>query len=146
MDYIYSMKKVELIRKNSAFHFEAVDDAGRIVELDASPEIGGEEKGVRPMDLVLMGVGGCTSIDLGLILKKQRQKLDDYKVTVSGERNTDAGKSYRAIHLSFELWGEIESDKLEKAIQLTTTKYCSVILSLNPTIEITTSYVINEQK
>jgi putative redox protein len=135
---------VELKRINKAFHYEAKDGEGRIIDLDSSPDIGGEGKGIRPMDLVLMGVGGCSSIDLGLILNKQRQTLDDYKVTVSGERNTDPGKSFKSIHIEFELWGEIDSEKLDKAIELTKNKYCSVIQSLNPAIEITTGYTINK--
>ena len=78
--------KVELNRKNKLFHFEATNEEKIRVNIDASPEIGGENKGVRPMELVLMGLGGCASIDLGLILKKQRQELDDYKISIEAQR------------------------------------------------------------
>ena len=65
--------EVKLKRVNKAFHFEAVNENKIKVNIDASPAIGGEDKGVRPMELLLMGVAGCASIDLGLILKKQKQ-------------------------------------------------------------------------
>ncbi len=135
--------KVELARRNERFHFEARDSEGRIINMDCDPKNGGEGKGTRPTELLLMAAGGCASIDLGLILSKMRQKLDDYKVEVSGERHTDEGKAFKSIHFSFKLWGEIETDKLEKAIELTINKYCSVILSLDQRILIDYNYKIN---
>jgi putative redox protein len=134
---------VELKRRNQAFHFEATDGEARVVEIDGAPQIGGEGKGVRPMDLLLMSVGGCSSIDLGLILKKQKQDVTDYTVLVSGERNANDSKAFKAIHLEFVLKGNLDPKKVERAIDLTINKYCSVILSLRENIEITTSYTIN---
>ncbi|MFZ9029185.1 MAG: OsmC family protein [Crocinitomicaceae bacterium] len=134
--------KVVLDRKEEPFHFEAIDENGFKVQMDANPAIGGLEKGMRPMELLLAAAGGCASIDLGLILKKQRQVLEDYQVEVSGTRKTDTSKSFEKIHLHFVLHGNLDSSKVERAITLTVTEYCSVLLSLNKEIEITHSFEI----
>lgn len=138
--------KIELTRKNKAFHFEAIDSEGLSVQIDGNPQIGGEGKGTRPMELLLMGIGGCASIDLGLILKKQRQSLEEYKVEVTGQRNTETPKELTHAHLHFHLWGDLDSTVVEKAIVLTLQKYCSVILSLNPSISIQYSHTIYPTK
>jgi putative redox protein len=134
--------KVNLKRINKAFHYEAFTNDKIKVDIDASSAIGGEEKGVRPMELVLMGVGGCASIDLGLILKKQRQELIDYEVEVTAQRNDNDAKNFKTINLHFNLWGNLDNKKVERAIELTLTKYCSVILSLDKSIEITYTYTV----
>lgn len=134
--------KVVLDRKEEPFHFEAIDENGFKVQMDANPTIGGLEKGMRPMELLLAAAGGCASIDLGLILKKQRQVLEDYQVEVSGVRKADTSKSFEKIHLHFVLYGKLDSSKVERAIILTVTEYCSVLLSLNKEIEITHSFEI----
>lgn len=136
--------KVVLDRKEEPFHFEAIDENGFKVQLDANPAIGGLEKGMRPMELLLAAAGGCASIDLGLILEKQRQVLEDYQVEVSGVRKTDTSKSFEKIHLHFVLYGNLDSGKVQRAIILTVTEYCSVILSLNKEIEITHSFEIKK--
>ena len=136
--------EIALNRVNKAFHFEAVNSDKIKVHIDASPAIGGEGKGVRPMELVLMGLAGCASIDLGLILKKQRQELEDYEVEVSAQRNEDDAKAFKSIHLHFTLIGELAEEKVEKAIELTLTKYCSVALSLNKDIALSHTYRIRQ--
>lgn len=135
--------KVILERKNEAFHYEAITDNKIIVQIDGAPEIGGENKGARPMELVLMGIGGCASIDLGIILKKQKLALIDYNVEVNGTRTTDPAKSFKSIHLHFNLWGQLDPNKIERAIELTLTKYCSVVLSLDKEIIITNTFTIH---
>ena len=78
--------KVELKRINEPYHFEATNQTGNSIHIDASPQIGGTDKGVRPMELLLMGLAGCASIDVINILRKQRFTIHDFKVTVDGER------------------------------------------------------------
>lgn len=128
--------KISLKRSNQAFHFIAQDSEGRSVHIDANPAIGGEGKGSRPMELLLMGIGGCASIDLGLILKKQRQIVEEYSVDVSAVRHENTAKDLKEVELHFRLKGEIEPEQVEKAVQLTLEKYCSVLLSLHPDIAI----------
>lgn len=134
--------KVNLKRVNNAFHYEALTIDNIKVDIDANPAIGGEGKGTRPMELVLMGVAGCASIDLGLILKKQKLELTDYKVEVSAERNDNVAKTFKSINLHFILFGDLEDSKVARAIDLTLTKYCSVVLSLDKDVEITSTYEI----
>lgn len=141
-----AMNKVTLKRVNNRFHFKASDNSGRVIDVDSSPALGGEEKGFRPMDLLLISAGGCASIDLGLILEKQRQQLDDYSVAISGDRNEDKIKAYNSILFKFDLVGDLEESKVVKAIELTIQKYCSVIQSLNPAIDIKYEYTINSQE
>jgi len=134
--------KVNLKRVNNAFHYEAFTTDKIKIDIDANPSIGGEGKGTRPMELLLMGVAGCASIDLGLILKKQKQELTDYNVEVTALRNDNVAKAFRSINLHFVLYGNLEDSKVARAIELTLTKYCSVALSLDKEIEITSTYTI----
>jgi putative redox protein len=134
--------RVELKRVNKAFHYEVSTEDKIKLNIDANPAIGGEGKGVRPMELLLMGIAGCASIDLGLILKKQKQELIDYEVEVTAKRNDNVAKTFKLINLHFILWGDLEYNKVERAIELTLTKYCSVALSLDKEIEITNTFTI----
>jgi putative redox protein len=121
------MVKVELERVNGAFGFEARDANGHSVKIDTSPETGGENFGVRPMQLLLMGLGGCSGIDILSILKKQRQNVTDFRMRLEGEREPGKDPSlWKNIDLVFELKGQIDKDKAEKAVALSMEKYCSV--------------------
>jgi putative redox protein len=121
------MVKVELERVNGAFGFEAKDANGHMVKIDTSPETGGENYGVRPMQLLLMGLGGCSGIDILSILKKQRQNVTDFRMRIEGEREPGRDPSlWKNVDLVFELKGEIDREKAEKAVALSLEKYCSV--------------------
>jgi putative redox protein len=113
------MIKIELNRVSDTFHLEAVNEGGNTVHLDASPDIGGTNKGMRPMQLLLTAMGGCSAIDVINILKKQKQDLKDIKVTVTGEREKDAVPSvFVEVHAHYKLFGEIDEDKARKAVSL----------------------------
>ena len=143
--YIYKKRNMEvkLNRVNHAFHYKATNSDKIVVNIDANAAIGGEGKGVRPMELVLMGLGGCASIDLGLILNKQKQELQDYQVHITATRKDNVAKTFDTINLHFILWGILDKQKVEKAIDLTLSKYCSVALSLSKEIKITTTFTVN---
>src|SRR5690606_26193491 len=135
--------KIELNRLNEAFHMEARNEQGNIVHLDASPDIGGNNLGMRPMQLLLAAMGGCSSIDVISILKKQRQDLQDIKITVTGEREKDAIPSlYTEVHAHFKLYGNIDHEKAEKAVILSVEKYCSVAKTLEANAKVTYSFEI----
>lgn len=140
------MIKVELERINDAFGFEAKDSGGHTVKIDTSPETGGEDFGVRPMQLLLMGLGGCSGIDILSILKKQRQEVKGFKMQLEGER--EAGKEpslWKDITIVFELTGDIDQEKAEKACALSMNKYCSVAATLRGSgSEIKWKVVINK--
>jgi len=136
--------KVELKRVNDAFHFEAVGAAEVPVHIDGSPEIGGVNAGARPMEMILMGLGGCSAIDIVLILQKQRQVIEDMSITVEGERVTNETPSvFKTIHVHYAFKGDLSEEKVKRAIDLSMEKYCSVTAILNKTAEVTHSFSIN---
>ena len=137
------MIKIELARVSDEFHLEAVNENGNSLHIDASPDIGGTNKGMRPMQLLLAAMGGCSSIDLINILKKQKQDLKDIKVTVAGERQKDVVPSlYTEVHSHFKLYGNLDKDKAQKAVSLSVEKYCSVAKTLEATAKVTYSFEI----
>ncbi len=137
------MIKIEINRLNDVFHMEAVNEQGNTLHMDASPEIGGENQGMRPMQLLLAAFGGCSSIDLINILKKQKQPLKDLKVTVTGEREPDIVPSlYTDVHAHFKLFGDLDQDKVQKAVALSVDKYCSVAKTLEKTAKVSYSFEI----
>lgn len=119
--------KIELNRLNDAVHLEASAPSSTVkVHIDGSPEIGGEGLGVRPMELVLMALGSCSSFDLISILKKQRQNIQDISISVEGERADTVPAVFTSIRMTFQLKGDIDQAKAEKAAELAVKKYCSV--------------------
>ena len=125
------MIKIELERVQGDYGFEAKDAAGHTVKMDTSPEGGGTNFGVRPMQMLLMGLGGCSGIDIVSILKKQRQTVDSFSMRIEGDRF--AGKEpslWEKIHIVFELKGKIDPEKARKACELSVDKYCSVAETL----------------
>jgi putative redox protein len=137
--------KVELTRVDDAFHLTGKGNSDVLTHIDAGENIGGHNAGSRPMELLLMGLGGCTSIDVILVLTKQKQVIEDYKVIVEGEREKIEGTEmtpFRKINIHFQLKGNIDPKRLERAIKLSMEKYCSATAQLSPSAEITHSYEI----
>ena len=124
--------KISLQRIDDAFNMEAVDEQGHKVLMDSSLENGGKNNGVRPMQMLLMGLGGCSAIDVAMILKKQRQELSDFKIEIDGEREKGKEPSiWENVHIIFHLSGEnLDPDKAARAVELSMTKYCSVAETL----------------
>lgn len=119
--------KVELKRVNDAVHFEASAPSSTVkVQIDGSPDIGGLGLGVRPMEMILMALASCSSLDLVSILKKQKQDLQDFSVSVEGERREQIPTVFTKIHMTFTLKGTIDQDKANRAAELAVKKYCSV--------------------
>ncbi|MBX9853658.1 MAG: OsmC family protein [Cytophagaceae bacterium] len=128
---------IELIKKGN-YHFEASNEGGHTVSLDASPAIGGENKGARPMELLIMGLGGCSGIDVISILKKQKIELESFQIKIDAEREPDAIPSlFKKIHMHFIFKGIADKNKAERAVALSLEKYCSVAKTLENTAEIT---------
>jgi putative redox protein len=125
------MPKIELSRVHGDFGFEATDENGHTVKMDSSPESGGLNYGVRPMQMLLMGLAGCSAIDVILILKKQRQEVRDYKMIINGEREAHKEPSlWKDINIEFHIYGNVDKDKAVKAVELSIEKYCSVAATL----------------
>ncbi|MBU3714225.1 MAG: OsmC family protein [Ferruginibacter sp.] len=125
------MAEINIKRIKGDFGFEAKDSNGHSITMDANPEIGGVDFGVRPMQVLLIGLGGCSGIDIVMILKKQRQVVKDFSMKIEGERENGKEPSlWKNITIVFELTGEIEKDKAERACELSMQKYCSVAETL----------------
>lgn len=136
------MVKIEIKRLNDAYHMEATNEEGATFQMDASPDMGGLNKGMRPMQVVLTALGGCSVIDVISILKKQKQDLKDIQVTVTGERENVAPSPYTEANVHFRLYGKLDEEKVQKAVSLAVEKYCSVAESLKPQTKITHSFEI----
>lgn len=125
------MVHIEVTRMNNDFGFEGKDAAGHTVKMDSSPESGGKDYGIRPMQMLLMGLGGCSGIDIISILKKQKQTVDGFRILIDGER--ESGKEatlWKEVRIIFELKGSIEPEKARRACSLSVEKYCSVAATL----------------
>ena len=136
--------EIELVRKNDAFHFEAINQKGNSVQIDGSESIGGENKGMSPMQLLLVGLGGCSAIDVAMILKKQKQEIKDFKIEVDGERE-EIGQAtkFKSMEVHFKLKGDIDPVKAERAAQLSLEKYCSVAMTFGKNVDITFKVSVN---
>ena len=136
--------KINIKRLDDDFHMEASNEDGNVLEMDGPPNIGGHGKGMRPMQLLLAAVGGCSAIDVILILKKQKQIIEEFDVEVEGEREKIEDYSlFRDIVLHFKMKGKIDLDKAERAVKLSIEKYCSVSKTLEPTAKITWKVTVN---
>ncbi|MDT0645400.1 OsmC family protein [Zunongwangia sp. F260] len=136
--------KINLKRLNNNYHFETKNERGDIVHLDNKSEE--NPQGSSPMDLLLRGVAGCSSIDVVMILKKQHLELDDLQVEVEGFREDGAIPNvFKKIHLNFKLKGDIPEAKAKRAVSLSMEKYCSVSKMLEKAAEISFEVNLNEK-
>ena len=119
--------------------------SGHSITMDGPPEIGGDNLGVRPMEMLLLGVAGCTMIDVVTTLKKMRQELTHCETKVNAERADDHPKVFTDIHIQFLIKGnDLDSKKVEKAITLSAEKYCSASIMLGKTASISHDFEILE--
>jgi putative redox protein len=126
--------------------FMAESESGHAMIMDGSPDIGGRNMGPRPMEMLLMGAGGCTSVDVVMIMKKSRQDVTGCEVEVSAERATEHPKVFTKIHMHFTVRGRnLKADIVERAIKLSAEKYCSASIILGKTAEMTHDYEIIEE-
>ena len=136
--------KITLDRVNDDFHFQLKNERGHLVDIDNKAEFGGHDLGASPMELVLMGVAGCSAIDVISILKKQRQEITSFKAEVEGVREpVGEAKPFKVITVVFILEGKIDKVKAIRAAQLSFEKYCSVSKTLEPTATIKYKVILN---
>lgn len=117
--------------------FVATNAAGASAVIDGPADMGGENAGLRPMEMLLSSLAGCGAMDVIHIMKKQRENLERLEVEVDGERADAIPAVFTRIHLRFKGYGQIELVKLQKAVELSMEKYCSVFKMLEPTVAIT---------
>ena len=127
--------------------FTGESGSGHAIVLDGAPENGGRNLGIRPMELMLLGLAGCTAFDVVLILQRGRQPVSDCVVEVDAERAPVDPKVFTKIHLQYTLSGQgLSPEKVERAIQLSKEKYCSASIMLGQVVEITHSWTVDPRE
>ena len=132
-------------RENNKFHFIAKNSSGNELHIDANPLIGGENKGARPMEMLLMALGGCSGIDIVSILKKQRSEEFHLQIDINAQR--EEGKEpalFEVINMQFIFSGNLDAEKAKRAVDLSMQKYCSVAKTLEKTAQINYVIKLNE--
>ena len=125
--------------------FIGESESGHSVVMDGAPEVGGRNLAARPMEMVLLGMGGCTAFDVVMILQRARQPITDCIIELSAERSEEVPKVFTKIHAHYIVKGKGLSEKqVEKAVSLSAEKYCSVSIMLGKSAEITHDYEIIE--
>lgn len=130
--------KIDIKRTNENVLFEVKNGTGASAFVDGSIDIGGVDGGIRPMEMVLAAVATCSAFEIVSILKKQRQTITVFTITVEGRRiKKDTSNPFSEIHVVFNLEGEIDPKKANRAADLAINKYCSAKASLHPDIKVT---------
>ena len=125
------------LKRISGSKFEAVNEEGNGTVLDGPEIVGGVKAGVRPMEMVLMGLAGCAGVDVLLILQKGKHRVDTLDIQVDGTRADAVPAVFTDIHIVFEASGDFTEKQLARAADLSLEKYCSVATMLRPGVSIT---------
>jgi putative redox protein len=127
------------LRHSAALKFDAEVD-GRKVELDSSDKM---NQALSPMELFLVALAGCTAMDVQWIMDRQRQQLDKFEITVTGNRRDEDPRSYESIDLKYSFAGmDLRKDAVNRAIRLSLKKYCSVLAMIKDSVKVNVSYAI----
>ena len=138
------MKAVVTWLDNMSFVGES--ESGHSVVMDGPPESGGRNLGVRPMEMVLLGMGGCTAFDVVMILQRQRQAISDCHVELSAERADEVPKVFTRIHAHYVVKGKnLDQKKVARAVDMTAEKYCSVSIMLAKSADVSHDFEIIEE-
>lgn len=125
--------------------FDGISETGHTIIMDGAPEFGGQNQGCRPMELLLLGMGGCSAFDVVLILRKSRQEITDCVVRLEATRAETEPKVFTKIHAHFVVTGKNLSEKhVDRAVHLSAEKYCSASIMLGKTAELTHDFEIVE--
>lgn len=131
------------LKKSGKLAFDVRLDSGHTLTTDGSPDHGGENAGPRPMELVLAALGGCSGIDVSLILEKSRQDVTDCRITLDARRADTVPAVFTDIHVHYTVVGnDLDPKRVERAVSLSMDKYCSVTRMLQSTVNITHSFDI----
>lgn len=135
--------KIQLKRLNDKYHFETKNERGHVIHLDNKSEA--DPQGASPMELLLMGIAGCSGIDMVMILGKQQLEIEDLQMDVEGFRKDDGTvpNTFTRIHIKVFLKGDIPENKAIRAAALSFEKYCSVAMMLEKAAEITYEVYVN---
>ncbi len=133
-----------IVRQSGPMQFVTFADSNHAIVLDGPQQFDGEDTGLRPKELVLSGLAGCTAMDVASLLRKMRVEYDKFEVAAVAELTNEHPKVFSSIQLTFNIWGkEIPEDKLKKAIDLSQERYCGVTAMLQKSCPIEYEYYIN---
>jgi putative redox protein len=136
--YVKQLKGITLVGKT---------DSNVWITMDGPEDFGGSNAGIRPKELLLLSLAGCTGSDVVSILQKKRSKLEDFEINITAETREEHPQVFTKIHIEYVFYGnEVKKEDVERAIELSSTKYCSVQAMLRPSVEITHSYRIEPSK
>jgi putative redox protein len=136
-----------VVKQLQGITFVGKTDSNHWVTMDGPEGFGGSNAGIRPKELLLLSLAGCTGADVTTILKKKKVEVDSFEIQISAESTEKHPKVYTKIHLEFVFYGnDIKEKDVERAIELSQTTYCGVTAMLEKSIEITHSFIINERK
>jgi putative redox protein len=136
--YIKQLKGITFVGKTDSNHW---------ITMDGPEKFGGSDAGIRPKELILLGLGGCTASDVASILAKKRVKLDDFEINIETEVSEEHPQVFTKLHLEYVFYGkDINTNDVERAIELSQTKYCGVTAMLEKSVQITHSYRIEPEK
>ncbi len=139
--------KKAYIKQMKGITFTGKTDSNHWITMDGPEEFGGSSAGIRPKELVLLGLGGCTGSDVVNILKKKRVNVEDFEMNITADVAEEHPQVFTKIHIEFVFYGEnIPEKDVERAIELSQTKYCSVTKMLEKAVEITHSFLIRSKK
>jgi len=134
------------VKWEGGMRFLATTEEGHSVTMDADPEGGGEGLGFHPVELVLVGLGGCTGMDIVWILKRDRQELTGLEMNVTGTRREKDPRYYEDIQIEYVVRGrKLRESAVKRAIELSEEKYCSVRGIFRPEVKVTTSYGVEQE-
>jgi len=134
------------VKWNGGMRFTATTEEGDSLTMDTDPEGGGEGRGFRPVKLVLVGLGGCTGMDIIWILKRQRQDVTGLEMNVTGTRRKKDPQYYEAVQIEYVVRGRnLREPAVKRAIELSEQKYCSIRGIFRPEVKVTTSYRIEQE-
>jgi putative redox protein len=140
-------KKEAIVRHMQGVTFTGKSDSGHWVMMDGPAQLGGSDAAARPKELVLIALGGCTGSDVASILHKKRIPVEDFELHLTADVAEEHPQVFTSIHIEYVVFGEnINPADLERAIELSTTKYCSVSAMLRASVKITHSFQIKQPR
>lgn len=138
--------KKAYIKQIKGITFAGKTDSNHWVVMDGPEEFGGSNAGIRPKELLLISLGGCTGSDVVSILQKKRVDIKDFEINITSEVADEHPQIYTKIHIEYVFYGkDLNVKDIERAIELSQTKYCSVTKMLEKSAEVTHSYLIKEK-
>jgi len=129
----------------NGMQFVGETSSGHTIVMDANKEVGGSDTGARPSELLLVGIAGCSGMDIISILKKKRQDVTGFEIKVEGSKADSHPKKFTEMHVHYIVKGnDVSEEAVKRAVQLSMEKYCSVKATLDPGVDITWSYEIGQ--